>query len=780
MSRLLILFRIAFANLFSSMLNVFVGLVLLFGAALLVIGGSVFTTLDDALSKSIVGSISGHVHVYGARSKDPLELYGRVDGSDSDLTPIDDFKGLKKKLLEIPNVERVVPMGAATAMVTGGNNIDLTLEKFRDLVKKKDELGAEAYTAKKNALIGQLRQIAKVLREDLDRAKELSTDRDEEGEAALALTSSDEFWDSFESDPFGHLELLENKLAPVLVDGDMLFLRYLGTDLDAYQATFDRMRIVEGGKVPEGHRGILLPKFFMEEFMKLKNARRLDKIRDARAAGRKLSDSEDKDLQRFVRENVAQTREIVLQLDEEGTAKAIADLQKFLGSQDKELPKLLAIFFSVTDDNFDARYAWFYEHLAPMLSLYRVRVGDSITLRAIGKAGSIQSALVKVYGIFELQGLEKSPLAGANALTDLVTFRTLYGFLTAEKKAELDAMKAATGAKEVSRDNAEEALFGGDAEVVEEVKEKAFEDKLPGSGEQNAASRRLADTFPVSEVDEGVVMNAAIWLKDGSPLAVLQTQRDIEKALQAEAPAVDPAHIAAAKALLEKNSLPMVLMATLKPVVELEEKRARGEFAPSFDALLALKDALKTEKPRLPEDQYKTIAALITGASPRTWVVSWTSAAGFLGKFIDFFRLLLVAVVAAFAFFALIVVTIGMTIATLQRTATIGTLRAIGAQKGFVAMMVTVETVVLALVFGSVGALVGALAVRWLHATGIPAFRDELYFFFSGPVLRPELSAGGVVLSLIVVTVVSVLSIIFPLVLATRVAPITAMQSQEG
>lgn len=780
MSRLLILFRIAFANLFSSMLNVFVGLVLLFGAALLVVGGSVFNTLDDALSKSIVGSISGHVHVYGARSKDALELYGRVDGSDSDLTPIDDFKGLKQKLLSIPNVERVVPMGAATAMVTGGNNIDLTLEKFRELVKHKDALSPEAYVTKKNALIGHIRQMAKVLREDLDRAKELTDDRDEDGEAALALAGSDEFWRSFEADPLGHLELLENKLAPVLVDGDMLFLRYLGTDLDAYQATFDRMQIIEGGKVPEGHRGILLPKFFVEEYLKLKNARRLDKIRDARAAGRRLADTEDKDLQRFVRENVAQTREIVLQLDEEGTAAVVSQLQTFLGSQDTELPKLLATFFTVTDENFDARYAWFYEHLAPRLSLYRVRVGDSITLRAIGKAGSIQSALVKVYGIFELRGLEKSPLAGANALTDLVTFRTLYGFLTAEKKAELDAMKAATGAKDVSRDNAEDELFGGDAEVVEEVKEQAFDDRLPGSGTETAASRKLADTFPVSEVDDGVVMNAAIWLKDGSPLAQLETQRAIEKALQAEAPAPNAEHLAAARALLAKQALPMSLAMTLEPVVKLEEARAQGTFEPSFSALLALKEALKTEKPRMADDDYQTISTLVAGASPRTWVVSWNSAAGFLGKFIDFFRLLLVAVVAAFAFFALIVVTIGMTIATLQRTSTIGTLRAIGAQKTFVAMMVTIETVVLALTFGSVGALVGALAVRWLNATGIPAFRDELYFFFSGPVLRPELTAGGVVLSLVVVTVVSVLSIIFPLVLATRVAPITAMQSQEA
>ena len=35
-----------------------------------------------------------------------------------------------------------------------------------------------------------------------------------------------------------------------------------------------------------------------------------------------------------------------------------------------------------------------------------------------------------------------TPLAGANALVDMITFRELYGFLTVEKKAELDALKA--------------------------------------------------------------------------------------------------------------------------------------------------------------------------------------------------------------------------------------------------------------------------------------------------------------------------------------------------
>jgi ABC-type lipoprotein release transport system permease subunit len=74
---------------------------------------------------------------------------------------------------------------------------------------------------------------------------------------------------------------------------------------------------------------------------------------------------------------------------------------------------------------------------------------------------------------------------------------------------------------------------------------------------------------------------------------------------------------------------------------------------------------------------------------------------------------------------------------------------------------------------------VGASAVLWLHARGIPAFRDELYFFFSGPVLRPELTASGLVLAFVVTLVVSVLAVLFPTWMATRVAPVTAMQSGD-
>lgn len=785
-SKAVVLVRIALANIFSSMLNVFVGIVLLFGSALLVVGGSVFATLDDSLSKSIISSITGHMQVYGSRSKDPLEIYGKVDGSDSQLTPIEDFKALKAQLLTLPNVARVVPMGAATSMLSSSNTVDVTLERLRGLIRDQTDEAKRRpqaeFDAKKQALIGHVRNMVSVLQKDVELETELTDEKNLDREAREVLTKagSDAFWADFDADPLSHLEYLENRLAPIVSDADMLFVRYLGTDLDAYQDSFDRMTIVEGTKVPTGHRGILLPRFFVEEYLKLKNARRLDKIRDARAAGRSLADPDDKELQRFVKENQAQTREIVLQLDALATKDAVAKLQKQLGAGDTDLATLLTKFFTVTDETFDARYRFFYDELAPMLSLYRVKVGDTMTLRSFGRSGSLTTALVKVYGVFELKGLEKSPLAGANALVDLITFRELYGFLTAETKAELDAMKAETKAKEVSRENAEADLFGGDSDVVEEVQAKAFDDALPGQAGGVAKRKKLEDTFTPEELDDGMVLHAAILLKDGSELAQLQTEAELEKLLGKDTPPPDAAKVAAAKALVDGRTLGFALTAALSQVVALEEARAKGEFKPSVTALLGLKEALKADRATLEPQTVATIDALLTGASPKTFVVSWTSAAGFLGKFIAFFRLLLVAVVAAFAFFALIVVTIGMTIATLQRTTTIGTMRAIGAQRTFVISMVLVETVMLALTFGAAGAALGSAVVQWLHARGIPAWRDELYFFFSGPVLRPELSGSGLLIAVVATLLVSVTAVLFPLFLATRIAPITAMQASES
>ena len=89
-----------------------------------------------------------------------------------------------------------------------------------------------------------------------------------------------------------------------------------------------------------------------------------------------------------------------------------------------------------------------------------MRIGDVLTIKAFTRSGYVQSVNVPVYGTFQFQGLEKSTLAGALNLMDLVSFRELYGFMSGEKLAEVQALQKAAGARDVSRENAEAELFG--------------------------------------------------------------------------------------------------------------------------------------------------------------------------------------------------------------------------------------------------------------------------------------------------------------------------------
>jgi ABC-type antimicrobial peptide transport system permease subunit len=84
------------------------------------------------------------------------------------------------------------------------------------------------------------------------------------------------------------------------------------------------------------------------------------------------------------------------------------------------------------------------------------------------------------------------------------------------------------------------------------------------------------------------------------------------------------------------------------------------------------------------------------------------------------------------------------------------------------------------LVFGLGGALLGGGVVGLIRAFGgIPATTDMLYFVFSGPALFPRLGALAVGTSLTIVLLVSILSALYPALLAMRVTPVEAMATEE-
>lgn len=528
-SRAWLLVQIAARNLVASRINLLIGGLIFFGTLFFVVVGALLDSLDQSMARSVIGSVAGHLQVYSRASKDDLTLFGGM-GGDPDLGVVTDFPRIKAALEALPNVKKVVPMGVSGAVVTTGNIVDVTLERVRALVRARQGdgvapelagLSAEELRGRLDSELAHLRQIIVVLEGDARKAQAMLTEAavDPEQVAALKRVGEPAFWREFETRPYDALEFLENRIAPQVTDANLVVLRYVGTDLDAFQASFDRMEIVDGTPVPRGQRGFLVPKYLYEETLKLKSARRLDKLKDALAVGRSIAT--DDELKRYVKENRSQTRDIALQLDGLKTRTAVERLQAFLGSKEPELPALLTAFFDTTDQDLAARHAFFYRELAPLLQLYRVRIGDTLTIKAFTRGGSIQSVNVKVYGTFAFKGLEKSPLAGANCLMDIMSFRDLYGYLTSDRKEELQALQQETGAKAVTREDAEAQLFGGEGTVVEAQATPGLIDadrRLSGMGKRLREEDLVKRVYSQAELDQGVVLNAAVMLKDPSRL----------------------------------------------------------------------------------------------------------------------------------------------------------------------------------------------------------------------------------------------------------------------
>ena len=704
LSTLVVIAEIAFRNLFASKWKtLIVGGIIGFGAFLVVVGTSVVDGVDRAMRRSVTGSLSGHIQVYSSESQGELELMGSMGGGPMDVEPLRHFERVREAALSVPNVAAVVPMGVDTALVSSGNTVDQALSKLRSTINAIEQGDAGQQTLKQyQAQRAHVQQMVSLLRSELDNAKLVSERGLPEDDAqALTRAASEAFWASFDEDRYGHLELLENKIAGLAMDADLLQLRYVGTDPQAFAKAFDRMKVVDGELIPAGKRGFMFSKYMYEETIKLKTARGLDKIKHA-MEDRQERIATSPELQRIVRENRTGIRELMLQLDALRTDDFRAKLQAFLKSDEADVSQLLSSFFHTDDQNFQERYDFFYSALAPQLELYRIRIGDSLMIKTFTKSGYVQSANLRVYGTYSFRGLERSPQAGSINMMDLVSFRELYGFMTAERAAEIAAIQRAAGAKEVSRENAEAELFGARPSESEQAAQAAPADEEHADplaalrGTRERREQRDA-AFKPEELEQGVVLSAAIVVKDEDKIA--DTMRAIEAA-----------------------------------------GKERG---------LPLK------------------------------AITWQQASGLIGQFATLMRAVLYATVLIIFVVALVVINNALVMATLERVREFGTLRAVGAQRRFILAMLVLESIVIGVSSGALGALVGIGFLLWLGRVGIPAITLELSFFFSGPRLFPSVTSEQVMFSFITVLIVSVVSSIYPAWIAMRVSPREAMAAED-
>ena len=221
-----VIVQIALRNLFASRLKtLIVGGIILFGSLLVVVGTALVDSVDASMSRSVIGSVAGHIQVYSAKSKDELTVMGSMTMEAPDIAPIDDFAALRRTLLGVPNVKAVVPMGLSAATVIAGNTVDVVLERLRALARRK--LAGEDVQAAYESEKDHVRQIITVLSAEVDNIRKIQNEKAiaQDDLAAVAKAVSTEFWSGFDRDPYPALEFLENRIAPLASDADMLFLR---------------------------------------------------------------------------------------------------------------------------------------------------------------------------------------------------------------------------------------------------------------------------------------------------------------------------------------------------------------------------------------------------------------------------------------------------------------------------------------------------------------------------------------------------------------------------
>lgn len=714
--------------------SLIVGFILAFGTFLVVLGTSLLDSIESAMTRSITSSMSGHLQVYDARAQDELALFGGMTMGGQDIGQIDDFKPVRETLEAHPNVKGVVPMGIGIATILSGNETDDAIGELRRATGEGNSRNMATSAA-------QVRQIAALLDQEYRQRLGVMADRKsvEENLGDIAQVLSDDFLAPFLTpDPSldaaqlaetreKALFFLDTKIAPLSSDGRLLYLRYLGTDLERFRGAFESFRMVRGELVPPGKRGMLLSHRTAERYLKNRVARELDALkRSIEEDGKSIEG--DPLLESQVRQLVKQYGRVVFSLKPDDARDVEQKLRGLLPGTEGDLAALVQAFLQVNDANFSARYAFFYEHIAPHIRMYAVDVGDVITLQSFTKSGYIRSVNVKIYGAFSFTGLETSDLAGAANLIDMMTFRDLYGEMSAEQRAELAGMRDTLGVEDIAQDDIESALFGEEGEV------ELPQDVAEGAVQPGAPENAMADTAPTPE---------------SAP----------------EAPQAAPTEAQGGGFANQEDRLASLL------------ERIYPQDA--TDSGLVLNAAILLRDPERLAQTRAELEAIIAEQKLGLKVVDWQKASGIVGQFITVIRVVLYIAIAIIFLVALVIINNSMVMATLERTGEIGTMRAIGAQRRFVMLAFLIETLLLGLAAGAVGALLGTLAVLYLGQVGIPAVADVLVFLFSGRRLYPDVGIGNAGLAVGIIAVVSLLSTFYPAFVATRIQPITAMRAKD-
>jgi len=156
-------------------------------------------------------------------------------------------------------------------------------------------------------------------------------------------------------------------------------------------------------------------------------------------------------------------------------------------------------------------------------------------------------------------------------------------------------------------------------------------------------------------------------------------------------------------------------------------------------------------------------------------VLDWKQASGEVAQLASITQGALFVFVLFIFFVAAIIIMNTLSMAAIERASELGMMRAIGARKGFVSRMFFAETAVLSAFFGGLGIAVGLLVIWVVAAMKIPTTGEIVGLLVGGDTVNPVANIGGVISGIVQLVIVTVLAMIYPIRVATKITPLEAI-----
>jgi putative ABC transport system permease protein len=155
---------------------------------------------------------------------------------------------------------------------------------------------------------------------------------------------------------------------------------------------------------------------------------------------------------------------------------------------------------------------------------------------------------------------------------------------------------------------------------------------------------------------------------------------------------------------------------------------------------------------------------------------SWSEASGFFASVANIIQSVIYGATLLIFLIVVFILMNTLIISVLERTGEIGTLRAIGGEKGFITGIFLWESFLLngaAALVGMLLSLVLILAVSGQGGISLPELISQ--YLVGGGVLKMRLSIRPFIEALVMIAGVSVLATLYPIRVATAITPLKAM-----